>query len=204
MQIYYDFRDFKYGIIMTKIAIFASGSGSNAENIIEFFKDKEDYEINIILTNKSDAGVITRANRLNIPILIFNKHVFTKTDYIPELLENQGIDWLILAGFLWLIPKNLIETFPERIINIHPALLPNYGGKGMWGHHVHEAVVKNKETKTGITIHYINENYDEGEVIFQAECEVLTSDTAEDVAAKIHELEMKHFPEVIFEEMGGI
>lgn len=186
---------------MIKIAIFASGSGSNAERIVEFFNAKDEIEVSLILTNNPTAGVIERAQRLNIPVVIFNKKVFSKTDKIVEMLQLQSIDWVILAGFLWLVPKNLIKAFENRMINIHPALLPKYGGKGMWGHHVHEAVVANKEVETGITIHYVNENYDEGKIIFQAKCAVTESDSAEEVAQKIHLLEYQYFPEIIYKEI---
>ncbi|OYU65543.1 MAG: phosphoribosylglycinamide formyltransferase [Cytophagaceae bacterium BCCC1] len=186
---------------MIKIAIFASGSGSNAERIVEFFNAKDEIEVSLILTNNPTAGVIERAQRLNIPVVIFNKKVFSKTDKIVEMLQLQSIDWVILAGFLWLVPKNLIKAFENRMINIHPALLPKYGGKGMWGHHVHEAVVANKEVETGITIHYVNENYDEGKIIFQAKCAVTESDSAEEVAKKIHLLEYQYFPEIIHKEI---
>jgi phosphoribosylglycinamide formyltransferase-1 len=186
---------------MIKIAIFASGSGSNAERIVEFFNSNDEIEVSLILTNNPTAGVIERAQRLNIPLVIFNKKVFSKTDKIVEMLQLQRIDWVILAGFLWLVPTNLIKAFENRMINIHPALLPKYGGKGMWGHHVHEAVVANKEVETGITIHYVNENYDEGKIIFQAKCDVIETDSAEAVAQKIHLLEYQYFPEVIYKEI---
>jgi phosphoribosylglycinamide formyltransferase-1 len=186
---------------MIKIAIFASGSGSNAERITEYFSSNDHVEVCLFLTNNPAAGVIERAQRLNIPTLVFNKKLFAKTDKIVEILQLQGIDWVILAGFLWLVPSNLTRAFENRMINIHPALLPKYGGKGMWGHHVHEAVVANKEKETGITIHYVNEHYDEGKVIFQAKCEVTENDTPESVAAKIHELEYQYFPEVIYKEI---
>ncbi|CAN1577994.1 PurN Folate-dependent phosphoribosylglycinamide formyltransferase PurN [Spirosomataceae bacterium] len=186
---------------MIKIAIFASGSGSNAERITEYFNSNDHVEVSLILTNNPAAGVIERAQRLNIPTLIFNKKLFAQTDKIVEILQSQGIDWVILAGFLWLVPSNLTRAFENRMINIHPALLPKYGGKGLWGHHVHEAVVANKEKETGITIHYVNEHYDEGKVIFQAKCEVTENDTPESVAAKIHELEYQYFPEVIYKEI---
>lgn len=186
---------------MIKIAIFASGSGSNAERIVEFFSSNEEIEVTLILTNNPTAGVIERAQRLNIPTLIFNKRLFSKTDKIVEILQSQQIDWVILAGFLWLVPNNLTRAFENRMINIHPALLPKYGGKGMWGHHVHEAVVANKEKETGITIHYVNEKYDEGKVIFQAKCKVESGDSPDDVAKKIHQLEYQYFPEIIYQEI---
>lgn len=182
---------------MTRLAIFASGSGSNAENISHYFKDRTDVEVVVFLTNNPEAGVLLRAKKLQIPVLYFNKAQFQNSDYVLNFLKDQRIDYLIMAGFLWLVPANLIAAFPNKIINVHPALLPKYGGKGMWGHHVHEAVVKNKEIESGITIHYVNEAYDEGKIIFQAKCEVLEEDSAENVAAKIHLLEYEHFPKVI-------
>lgn len=181
---------------MKNLAIFASGSGSNAERIAEYFLDSEDVNIKLILCNNPQAGVIQRAERLNIPLVLFDRAQF-KSDYVVNTLKENGIDWVILAGFLWLIPKNLVEAFPNKIINIHPALLPKFGGKGMYGHFVHEAVVANKETESGITIHYVNEHYDEGGIIFQASYPVLPTDTHADVAKKGQVLEHKHFPEVI-------
>lgn len=186
---------------MIKIAIFASGSGSNAENIVEFFREKSDVEVSLFLTNNPTAGVIERGHRLGISTVVFNKKLFAKTDKIVALLQSQDIDWVILAGFLWLVPSNLIKAFENRMINIHPALLPNYGGKGMWGHHVHEAVVANKEKESGITIHYVNEHYDEGKVIFQAKTEVMPSDSPDHVARKIHQLEYEYFPKIIYQEI---
>ncbi len=182
---------------MKNIAIFASGSGSNAERLTNYFTNNDSVNVSLFLTNNKIAGVIERGHRLGIPTVIFNKAAFSKSSKIVDLLVNQQVDYVVLAGFLWLIPENLLKAFPDRIINIHPALLPKYGGKGMWGQHVHEAVVKNKENESGITIHIINEEYDKGEVLFQAKCEVLPTDSAADVAAKIHELEHKHFPHVI-------
>ncbi|AFK04793.1 phosphoribosylglycinamide formyltransferase [Emticicia oligotrophica DSM 17448] len=182
---------------MKRIAIFASGSGSNAERIATYFAANDKVSIELFLTNNPTAGVIERGRRLGVPTVIFDKKTFSKTDKIVQLLQNQEIDLVILAGFLWLIPENLIKAYPNKIVNIHPALLPKYGGKGMWGHFVHEAVVAAHEKESGITIHYVNEHYDEGEVIFQAKCEVVPSDTPEDVAKKVQLLEHIHFPEVI-------
>lgn len=184
---------------MKRIAIFASGSGSNAENIIQQFQNEPDLEVVLILTNNPDAGVIQRAHRLKTPVLVFGRKQF-KEEVVDILLERR-IDWVILAGFLWLIPESLVKAFPQRIINVHPALLPAYGGKGMWGHHVHEAVVANRETQSGISIHYVNEHYDEGKIIFQAHCEVLPEDTGDSLAAKIHQLEYRHFPTIIAQEI---
>jgi phosphoribosylglycinamide formyltransferase 1 len=180
-----------------KIAVFASGSGSNAENIFNYFKNNDNVTISLILTNNPNAGVIERANRLNIPFVVFDKNAFKNTNEIVMLLQENNIDLVVLAGFLWLIPENLIEAFPNKIVNIHPALLPKYGGKGMFGDNVHKAVVEHKETETGITIHFVNQHYDEGKVIFQAKCKVLPTDTFEEVASKIHTLEYEHFPKVI-------
>lgn len=184
---------------MTKkrIAIFASGSGSNAENIYNYFKGNNEIEISLILTNNAEAKVIERATRLNISIEIFDRNTFYQTTKIVDLLKNKQIDLVVLAGFLWLIPEQLVMAFPDKIINIHPALLPKYGGKGMYGDKVHEAVIANHEKESGITIHFVNEKYDEGNVIFQAKCEVLPTDNSSDLAQKIHSLEYQHFPVVI-------
>jgi phosphoribosylglycinamide formyltransferase 1 len=182
---------------MKKLAIFASGSGSNAERITTYFVENDSVSVELFLSNNPSAGVIERGRRLGIPTVLFDKKTFSKTDKIVALLQNQQIDFIILAGFLWLIPENLIKAFPDKIINIHPALLPKYGGKGMWGHFVHEAVVAAGEKESGITIHFVNENYDEGKVIFQAKCELLPSDSAEEVAQKVLVLEHQYFPEII-------
>lgn len=185
-----------------KIAVFASGSGSNAENIYEYFKGNDAVEVALILTNNHNAGVIERAKRLAIPYHVFNRNDFTQSNSIVDLLKEKHIDLVVLAGFLWLIPENLIDAYPNKIVNIHPALLPKYGGKGMYGDNVHKAVVAAQEKETGITIHFVNQHYDEGKIIFQAKCEVLPSDNYEDVANKIHALEYAHFPKVIEEVMN--
>lgn len=182
---------------MIRLAIFASGSGSNAERICDYFSNHSSINIDLFLTNNLQAGIIERGKRLGIPTIVFDKKSFSSTDKILNILQKQEIDFIILAGFLWLIPDKYIQAFPNRIINIHPALLPKYGGKGMWGHHVHEAVVQNQEKESGITIHYVNEHYDEGKIIFQTKCTVDTTDSPEDVAKKIQFLEHKHFPIVI-------
>jgi phosphoribosylglycinamide formyltransferase-1 len=182
---------------MKKLAIFASGSGSNAERIVNYFADNQFVSVDLFLSNNPQAGVIERGRRLGISTVLFDKKVFSKTNEIVDLLQNHQIDYVILAGFLWLIPENLIKAFPNKIINIHPALLPKFGGKGMWGHFVHEAVVVNQEKESGITIHFVNEHYDEGKVIFQAKCEVLPTDSPDDVAHKIQLLEHQYFPEII-------
>lgn len=180
----------------TNIAIFASGSGTNAENIGNHFLDHQQICVSQILTNKADAFVLERAKKLNIPSSVFSKPDFQDSSFLQFL---ESVDYIILAGFLWLIPEYLIKAFPNKIINIHPALLPKYGGKGMYGHHVHEAVIDAKEEESGITIHLVNEKYDEGEILFQAKCEINDQDTPESLASKIHELEQKHFPKVIEE-----
>jgi phosphoribosylglycinamide formyltransferase-1 len=180
---------------MKKIAIFASGSGSNAENIVQYFKGRENLNIECIYSNNPDAFVLQRARKYLIPTRVFSKSEFYSTDYLLNELKDRGVDLIVLAGFLWLVPDNLINNF--TIINIHPALLPNYGGKGMYGHKVHEAVVANGEKESGITIHYVNNRYDEGKIIFQAKCDVLPGDTPDDVAHKVHQLEYQHFPQVI-------
>lgn len=181
------------------MVIFASGSGSNAENIITFFQNRDDASVVLVLTNNPYAKVLDRCKKLSVSALSFNKKAFIETDIVLNVLKDLQPDLIILAGFLWKFPENILNTFPNKVINIHPALLPKYGGKGMYGMYVHEAVVLNKETETGITIHYVNEHYDEGAIIFQATCEVNINDTAEDVATKIHDLEMRHFPEVVAE-----
>ncbi|AWW00888.1 phosphoribosylglycinamide formyltransferase [Arcticibacterium luteifluviistationis] len=187
-----------------KIAIFASGGGSNAEAIVDYFKNNEEVEISYFLTNKADAGVIKRGRKLNIPTLVFSRKNFVETEQVVDFLKSQNIDLVVLAGFLWLIPSSLIQAFPNKIVNIHPALLPKHGGKGMWGHHVHEAVVANKEKESGITIHYVNENYDEGETIFQATCAVSPEDNPEQVATNVLKLEHYHFPRIIEKVLKAI
>ena len=182
---------------MKRIVIFASGSGTNAENLIRFFHNRDNVSVIQVLTNNPRAKVLDRCKNLNISALCFNRVAFSKTNDVLKLLKVSKPDLIVLAGFLWKIPQSIILEFPSKIINIHPALLPKYGGKGMYGMHVHEAVVNNKETETGITIHYVNENYDEGAIIFQEKCEVLQSDTPQNVVEKIHELEMEYFPKVV-------
>jgi phosphoribosylglycinamide formyltransferase-1 len=182
---------------MKRIVIFASGNGTNAENLIKFFHNRENASVIQVLTNNSRAKVLSRGKKLNVNTLSFSKQEFFKTNEILKKLLEQQTDLIVLAGFLWKFPENILKEFPNKVINIHPALLPKYGGKGMYGMHIHEAIVNNNEKETGITIHYVNENYDEGAIIFQAKCDVNPSDTAEDVANKIHKLEMKHFPEVV-------
>ncbi|UGU17621.1 phosphoribosylglycinamide formyltransferase [Sinomicrobium kalidii] len=182
---------------MKNIVIFASGSGTNAENIVRHFRDNTSINIALILSNKRNAGVLDRADRHNINAIYFNRTALYRSSVILDLLKSMSPDLIVLAGFLWKFPRNILGAFPDKVINIHPALLPKYGGKGMYGMHVHNAVVENREKESGITIHYVNENYDEGAVIFQAAIPVSAADSPEDVARKVHELEYRHFPEVI-------
>jgi phosphoribosylglycinamide formyltransferase 1 len=184
-----------------RIAIFASGSGTNAQNIIKYFSDNERVIIDSLWTNNPNAYALERARNLGTETFIFTKDEFVNTSKVVEELKKRNVNLIVLAGFLWLIPINLIQNF--KIINIHPALLPKYGGKGMYGIKVHQAVVDNKDNESGISIHFVNEKYDDGEIIFQTKCTVLPSDTPEDVAIKVHELEYKYFPEVIEKVLLG-
>jgi len=181
------------------IAIFASGAGTNAANIIEYFKQKNTTNIVLIISNNPQAGVLKIADTNDIPSLIIQKEKFFKGDaYVPEL-KNAGVDFIVLAGFLWKVPSLIITAFRDNIINIHPALLPKYGGKGMYGNFVHEAVLAAKEKESGITIHFVDEFCDNGKTIFQTACPVYENDTTESLAKRIHELEYKYFPKVIEE-----
>ena len=181
---------------MKRIVIFASGSGTNAENIIKYFNHSAVATVVQVLTNNQHAKVLDRSKKLNVRTLSFDKKDFLLESTILNVLKKEA-DFIVLAGFLWRVPAKIVAAFPNRIINIHPALLPKYGGKGMYGMNVHNAVVENKEKETGITIHYVNENYDEGAIIFQAKVLVESNDTPKEVAEKIHELEYEHFPKVI-------
>jgi phosphoribosylglycinamide formyltransferase-1 len=180
-----------------KVAIFASGAGSNAQKIIDHFRGNTGVQIALVVCNKPGAGVLDIAGREGIPTLIIEKEQFFRGDaYVPSLRE-KNIDLVVLAGFLWKIPDTLIKAFPQKIVNIHPALLPKYGGKGMYGRFVHAAVIAAGEKESGITIHFVDEHYDHGDIIFQATCTVEPSDTPESLAARIHALEHQHFPEVV-------
>ena len=180
-----------------RLAVFASGNGSNAEKIFEYFKGRDNVEVTLLLTNNPNARVIDRAKQYNVPVEVFNRKRFYDTDEITEMLLSHQIDLVVLAGFMWLVPPSLIKAFPNKILNIHPALLPKFGGKGMYGDFVHKAVVEAKEKESGITIHFVNENYDEGQVIFQEKCAVESDDTPETLAGKIHLLEHRFYPQVI-------
>lgn len=187
---------------MKNIVIFASGSGSNAEKIMEFFKDSNVAKVVLIVCDKPGAGVINRAKKHNVPVHLISKSDLDSPYELVSVLLGHETDLIVLAGFLKKIPEEVIIKYPNSIVNIHPALLPKYGGKGMYGARVHEAVVKNKEAESGITIHYVNEVYDEGAIIFQAKCLVDPLDTADDLAAKIHKLEHENFPKVINEVLS--
>jgi phosphoribosylglycinamide formyltransferase-1 len=184
---------------MRNIAILASGSGTNAENIIKYFSNSNSVKVSLVLSNKRQALVLKRAEMLNIRTVFFERKEFYVTGKVLRYLALYKIDFIILAGFLWLVPENIIEQYPGRIINIHPALLPRYGGKGMYGDSVHKAVIGNKDKESGITIHQVNQDYDKGKIIFQATCQVMPWDTPETLAARIHELEHKHYARVIEE-----
>jgi phosphoribosylglycinamide formyltransferase-1 len=179
------------------IAILASGAGSNAQKILEHFSDRMDIAVRLIVSNKQEAGVLNIAKIASIDTFIVTRDSFYSTTDLLVELDKRNIDFIVLAGFLWLIPPYLIQHYPDRIINIHPALLPKYGGKGMYGHFVHESVHLAKETHSGITIHYVNEKYDEGSIVFQERCEILPSDQPEDIAKKVQVLEHSYYPTVI-------
>jgi phosphoribosylglycinamide formyltransferase-1 len=180
-----------------RIAIFASGSGSNAQKIMEFFKKHADAEVALVLTNNPEAYVLQRADNFEVPSHIFDKQEFYKSDDIISLLKNLQIDLIVLAGFLWLIPENLITAFPNRIINIHPSLLPKYGGKGMYGNKVHQSVLHAGEEESGITIHFVNEHFDEGETIHQSRFKIEKGDDLEMIKFKGQQLEHLHYPKVV-------
>ncbi len=183
-----------------RIALFASGEGSNAEAIVRYFANNPTIEVALMVCNRKEAGVYERMQKWGIPC-----HTISKTEWQPgssgqqvlDLMRSEGISLIVLAGFLAYIPGAIVKTYEGRIINIHPSLLPKYGGKGMWGHHVHEAVLAARETVSGITIHHVTENLDEGSIIFQAQCEVLPDDTPDSLAARIHQLEHAHYPRVV-------
>ena len=187
----------KSRVMKKNIAIFASGSGSNAENIIRYFQKSGSAQVSLVLSNKSDAYVLERAHRLRVPCNVFPKEDWIAGDEILAVLQEARIDFIVLAGFLFRVPDLLLHAYPYKIININPALMPNYCGNGMNGDRVHQAVVTAGEKESGITIHYINEHYDEGDTIFQVTCPVLPTDSPDDVAKKVHALEYEHFPLVI-------
>lgn len=183
----------------TNIAIFVSGSGTNCENIIRYFADKPEVNVSLVLSNKADAYALVRAERLGVDRSVMSKADFNDESKLMPLLQEHGVQFIVLAGFLLMVPDFLLQAYPHRIVNIHPSLLPKYGGRGMWGHHVHEAVKAAGEKESGITIHYVSEVCDGGEIIAQFHTALAPDDTPDDIAAKIHELEQAHFPQVIEE-----
>ena len=189
---------------MTNIAIFVSGNGTNCENIIKYFKSDAHIKVRLVVSNRADAYALTRAERLGVPCKVLTKQEINDSDVIIPLLEDYGINFIVLAGFMLMIPGFLTDKFDHKIVNIHPSLLPKFGGKGMYGHHVHEAVKAAGETETGITIHYVSNVCDGGEIIAQFKTQLAPEDTPEDIEAKVHVLEQQHFPEVIKEVIDGI
>lgn len=187
----------KNGIKHVKMAIFASGKGTNAENILSYFKDNSGASIELIVCNNENAGVIDIAKKYNVHVLLIDKNSLNDPGQCLAELQKKDINFIVLAGFLWKLPPFMVKAFPKKIINIHPALLPNFGGKGMYGQMVHETVIANKEKKSGITIHLVDELYDNGEILFQANCDIAADDSPESLAKKIHVLEQTHFPSVI-------
>ncbi len=182
---------------MEKIAIFASGSGTNAQRIIEYFKGHSFISVDLILSNNPEAFVLTRTKSAGIPTVIFTRKEFYETEKVLTILKDRQITFIVLAGFLWLIPGYLLREYADRILNIHPALLPGYGGKGMYGMRIHESVIHSGDKETGITIHMVNERYDEGQIIFQARCDVEANESPESLAQKVHALEYEHYPRII-------
>lgn len=182
---------------MKKIVVFASGNGSNFQNIANHLRKNKEIKIALLICNKQDAFVLKRAEKLNIPSILITRESFYHSDEVLTVLKDINPDLIVLSGFLWLIPENIIHAFPRKIINIHPALLPKYGGKGMYGMLVHNTVAANKDAESGISIHYVNKEYDTGDLIFQATCKILPSDTPEMIADKVHELEYQFFPKII-------
>lgn len=180
-----------------KLAIFASGSGSNAENICNYFAESSDIKVVLICTNREDAFIVKRANKLNIPVYIFSKSELNNFVDLHKKLKNIEVDVIILAGFLLKLPTIMVDSYPNRIINIHPSLLPKYGGKGMYGSNIHKAVIKNKDTESGISIHFVNQNYDEGKIILQEKCSISANESVETLKHKIHKLEHNYFPVAI-------
>ncbi|WP_339695064.1 phosphoribosylglycinamide formyltransferase [uncultured Roseivirga sp.] len=180
-----------------RIAVFASGNGTNAEKIFENFKNHDQVEVVLLLSNKKDAGVLDRAKKFDIPSLSFSRQEFYDSQSVLQVLHGHQVDFVVLAGFMWLVPSYLVDAFPNKIVNIHPALLPKFGGKGMYGMHVHEAVKAAGEKETGITIHLVNQHYDEGSVLAQFSCDIEPNDSSEKIAKKVQVLEHEKYPKVI-------
>jgi len=189
---------------MKQVAIFASGNGTNAEAIIKYFKQNDSINIKAVFSNNPNAFVLQRARKHNIETIVFDKNDLYNSNTVIGILQKMDIDFIVLAGFMWLVPQYLTSAYASKIINIHPALLPNYGGKGMYGDRVHQKVIENKEAKSGITIHFVNSKYDEGQIIFQASCDIDINDTPHSLADKIHVLEHKHYPSIIEQTINKI
>lgn len=188
--------------LMKNIAIFASGEGTNAQNIIDYFKTSDGARVVLVVSNNSKANVLKRASDAGIKTIIVNREAFYDNLTTLNLLKSEAVDLIVLAGFLWRVPENLVNAFPNKIVNIHPSLLPKFGGQGMYGMNVHKAVIAANEKESGITIHYVNELYDKGQIIAQYKCTLVAADTAEDLAKKIHQLEMEFFPKTIMRIIG--
>lgn len=188
----------------TRLAIFASGTGSNAQKLIDHFRNADSASVALIVCNKPGAGVLGIAEKEGLPSLLIEKERFFRGDAYLPVFHEAGIDFLVLAGFLWKVPSALINAYPRRVVNIHPALLPKFGGKGMYGQYVHEAVLQAGEMESGITIHYVDEHYDNGDIIFQTACPIIEGDTAETIAQRIHLLEHLHYPRVVEEVVKGV
>ncbi|MFO7851173.1 MAG: phosphoribosylglycinamide formyltransferase [Bacteroidota bacterium] len=182
---------------MKNIAIFASGSGTNAEKLMDYFSNSKTAKVELVLSNKADAFVLERARKFSVPTIVFDRDDLYRNGKVLKVLLENNIDFIVLAGFLWLIPEGILQHYPGRVVNIHPALLPDYGGKGMYGKRVHRAVLENNEKESGISIHYVDPRYDEGDIIFQAKCEVKPDDTPESLAERIHVLEHKYYPRIV-------
>ncbi len=191
-----------YNDEMKNITILASGSGTNAENLIKFFHGRGDGQVKLLMANRSEAFALVRASKLGIPTRVFSREDLYSSGKVLHELREFSTDLIVLAGFLWLIPPEIIRAYPKRIINIHPALLPKYGGKGMYGSRVHEAIIANRESTSGITIHSVDEEYDKGEILFQAECPVLPDDNPGTLAGRIHKLEYEYYPKVVVEYLS--
>ena len=189
---------------MHRLAVFASGTGSNAQKIIDYFRNHPSVSIGVIVSNNPQAGVIDIAKAENIPCILIEREAFYRGHAYVHQLEENNIDFIVLAGFLWKVPPALIQAYPKKIINIHPALLPKYGGKGMYGRSVHQAVLDAKDPESGITIHYVDEWYDHGSIIYQARCPVGEEDTPETLAQKVHEMEHRHYSRVIEQLLNGL
>lgn len=181
---------------MTNIAVFVSGNGTNLQRIADFFQNDDNVNIVCVVCNNPAAYAVQRAEKMNIPVIMVDKKTLNDESFV-KLLQDKGVDFIVLAGFLLLIPASLVKAYPNKIVNVHPALLPKYGGKGFYGEHVHEAVVAAHEPVSGITIHYVNEKYDSGDIIFQAQVPLADDETPDSLAAKIHQLEYEHFPVII-------